>query len=105
MTRGTVTYSTYTTMMDMYLGDNNVEYVVAFGYGPAFKSKASFDFSIYDGKGDIHFDLVQTIGVEEEDIQELANEQLRLSFKQWDMLIRDRTGMGIRDIGFGAYDG
>ncbi|MDE6251970.1 MAG: Ig-like domain-containing protein [Lachnospiraceae bacterium] len=107
MSRGTVNYTSYISSLNMYLGDNNAEYTVIFGGYTGFKSNASFDFSTYDGKGNIHFDLVQSTAndITESDIQELANVELQLSFKQWDMLIREKTGMGMRDIGFGAYSG
>ncbi len=93
----------YKTAMNMYLGSNNVDYMVIYGDYYHLKANATPDLSNYDGKINIYFNCIESFGFSKSDIQELANAELQLAFESWNSLIRETTGMRMNDIGFTEY--
>lgn len=78
-------------------------------YGLGYSLKTSFKSASYDGKGNKKFTVVSKNpsdildGTSEAEIQELGNVYLQYSFAEWGYLLKDTTGMSMKDLGFSAY--
>lgn len=69
-----------------------------------FDSKASFDIAEYTDGTTLNFGLVgQTIGTVPDSYKELSNTVTGAAVVAWESLIREKTGLTLRDIGFTSY--
>lgn len=81
------------------------EFIFVFNdYYAGFEASAEFNASAYTKNSDVYFILKSSLGgFTQSGIQDLANTGLRLSFTNWDYLLRSQVGLSMMDIGFLSY--
>lgn len=67
------------------------------------RARAIFDATKYSKNDTVHFELITGIGLSEDDIQDVANAELKASFAGWNLLLYNKTGLRLCDIGFLSY--
>ncbi|MBO5522210.1 MAG: Ig domain-containing protein [Roseburia sp.] len=90
----------------MYV-DNNVaspQYTIVFtNYYLAATAEATFDASQYSKNDTVYFELLSGVGLNEADIQKVANAELKVAFSGWELLLYQKLGFRLKDIGFTEY--
>ncbi|MBQ2801849.1 MAG: Ig domain-containing protein [Lachnospiraceae bacterium] len=99
----------YKRAMNMYVDFNegvgvSPEYILTFqNVNIGCRARATFDATKYNQNDTVHFELITGIGLSEDDIQDVANAELRASFAGWNLLLVEKTGLQLSDIGFTSY--
>lgn len=104
--QGTDTQSSLTMYVDIE-NDKNVSpnYTVVFStYYLGANAEATFDATQYVPDDNVHFSLISSVGIQENDIQNLANSELSLALEGWDVLLQNEVGITLKDIGFLSYE-